>query len=276
MQLRVESKELLDAITSVKGAGKYSVASGLKGDSIGDFTFLVQLNDSLEVWNADAGFILRVSIPLVEVSQEDANTVWTQTKDLGVNATLRISEIIPILKKFKGQITIEGGTRLTITDTSSNQFTLNTVKAHPSLDVIHRVSAMNRLIVEEGMPYFNTTQYEGHISMDSKVFTRTMDFCELVGTGIYEIDFMAVSDTPTLESPSVRFSSTDRGRKSYSHELTTEELLHSTGQSATVLFSGPIHKFFKSGTIEFYLKDAFPLLLVGEDRLLIKTPRLEE
>jgi hypothetical protein len=45
------------------------------------------------------------------------------------------------------------------------------------------------------------------------------------------------------------------------------------GEAATVEWSGPLHKFF-DGKINVYLKDEFPILLVGEDRKLIRAPHM--
>lgn len=273
MQLRIDSKGLQEALESVKGSGVYAVADGTKKGVLGDFAFLTQTADELEVWNADVGFILKVHIPLLETPREWQG--WSfATKDLSVNVTVRISEILPILKKFNGNITIEGGPQLTIRDSNGNKFRLNSVQTHPNLGVIQRVSLMN--IMEEGsMPKFNNTHYEGYFRIDSKLFSETMKFCELVRSGIYTLDF---NPHPNPDGVHLGISSSNRGDKDYEYFFTPiTEILDYSGEAATVSFSGPIHNFFNHGTsIDFYTKDAFPILLIAVDRMLIKTPRVEE
>jgi hypothetical protein len=45
------------------------------------------------------------------------------------------------------------------------------------------------------------------------------------------------------------------------------------GEPATIEFSGPLYSFFKEGQLlNFYVKDDFPLLVVSDDRILIKAP----
>ena len=56
----------------------------------------------------------------------------------------------------------------------------------------------------------------------------------------------------------------------YKETITPDQ---NTGEPATLEFSGPLHKFFpKKSKINFYVKDEFPLLLVSEDRKLVKAP----
>ena len=45
------------------------------------------------------------------------------------------------------------------------------------------------------------------------------------------------------------------------------------GEPATVEFSSPVYAFFeKDQMVNVYMKDEFPLLLVSNDRMLLKAP----
>ena len=48
-----------------------------------------------------------------------------------------------------------------------------------------------------------------------------------------------------------------------------------TGEPATVEFSSPIYAFFeKDQMLNFYMRDDFPLLVVANDRMLLKAPHI--
>ena len=83
--------------------------------------------------------------------------------------------------------------------------------------------------------------------------------CELVKSGIYRLDY-------TEEGLTISSQNTPTNK--YSRELPIE---NAVGEPATVEWSSPLHKFFKS-EINFYVKDDFPLLLISEDRKLICAP----
>ena len=47
------------------------------------------------------------------------------------------------------------------------------------------------------------------------------------------------------------------------------------GESATVVFSGPLHKFFnKDDTINIFIGDNQPILMVTENSAIIRAPRM--
>ena len=85
--------------------------------------------------------------------------------------------------------------------------------------------------------------------------------CELIKTGIYTVRFT---------QGELELSSSDTGLRSYSKTL---DLVESSGECATVQYTGPLHKFFKED-VTFYVKDNFPLYLVSNGRKLIKAPYL--
>ena len=118
------------------------------------------------------------------------------------------------------------------------------------------------------MPQFNGKDFEGSFDMTTADFKEVINQCELIGTGVYKLDFKVDGQT----SNEVTLSSRVVGVKEYT---TTVSVENGKGDSATVAFTGPLHRFFKGETITFYVKDEFPLLLVGEDRLLVKVPHME-
>ena len=50
---------------------------------------------------------------------------------------------------------------------------------------------------------------------------------------------------------------------------------NSVGESSTVIFSGPLHKFFnKDEIINIFIGDNQPIIMVTENSALIRAPRL--
>ena len=59
---------------------------------------------------------------------------------------------------------------------------------------------------------------------------------------------------------------------SYREEI---EYLSSIGESSTVLFSGPLHRFFgKKETINVFIGDDQPIIMISNKSALIRAPRL--
>ena len=59
---------------------------------------------------------------------------------------------------------------------------------------------------------------------------------------------------------------------SYREELPFSKVI---GESATVLFSGPLHKFFgRKGTINIFIGDDQPIIMVTENSAIVRAPRI--
>ena len=55
---------------------------------------------------------------------------------------------------------------------------------------------------------------------------------------------------------------------------TSIELEGNIGESATLDFSSPLHVLFDNEMLNFYVKDDFPMLIMSENKLIIKAPHL--
>ena len=66
--------------------------------------------------------------------------------------------------------------------------------------------------------------------------------------------------------------SSDKQISSYREEV---EYLNTSGESSTVLFSSPLHKFFnKNELIRIFIGDDQPLLMITENSAIIRAPRM--
>tara|TARA_R110002020_G_scaffold20957_3_gene70882 strand:- start:10365 stop:11150 length:786 start_codon:yes stop_codon:yes gene_type:complete len=261
MKFTIDAKEFRTGLEDIMGSGKYAQSGGVKSGVLSEYTYL-DLKDNpsntsfglLSLWNGDGSYINKV---VLDVSILDDSTH---------NATVNIKTLLPFLKKMSGEIEIAIHDRVTISSANTN-ITLPRVNQHPHHEVIQRLYLMD-LNLDGEMPQFNGKAFEGSFDMSTADFKEVINQCELIGTGVYKLDF----DFDENDLGKVEISSTVVGVKRYT---TTVSVENGKGYSATVAFTGPLHKFFKGDTITFYVKDEFPLLLVGEDRLLVKVPHME-
>ena len=95
-------------------------------------------------------------------------------------------------------------------------------------------------------------------------FKSAIKTCELVKSGIYKLD---KNETITL---STRQSITNKYE-----ETLTPLFITNPNEGATVEFSSPLYAFFeKDQMLNIYMKDEFPLLIVANDRILLKAPHI--
>ena len=261
MKFTIDAKGFRTGLEDIMGSGKYAQSGGVKSGVLSEYTYL-DLKDNpnntafglLALWNGDGSYINKIVLD-VTILDDSTN-----------NATVNIKTLLPFLKKMSGEIEIAIHDRVTISSANTN-ITLPRVNQHPHHEVIQRLYLMD-LNLDGEMPQFNGKAFEGSFDMATADFKEVINQCELIGTGVYKLDFKVDGQT----SNEVMISSRVVGVKEYNTIVSVE---NGKGYSATVAFTGPLHKFFKGDTITFYVKDEFPILLVGEDRLLVKVPHME-
>lgn len=257
MKFTIDSKEFKTGLEDIMGSGKYAQTGGIKAGILSEYVFLdlTENNESsLALWNGDGSYINKIVLDV------------TILDDTVQNATVNIKTLLPFLKKMSGEIEIAIRDRVTISSVNT-KITLPRVNQHPHHEVIQRLYLMD-LKLDGDMPQFNGTSFEGSFDMTTTDFKEAINQCELIGTGVYKLDF-GFDDTGLGK---LEISSTVVGVKQYTNTISVE---NGKGYSATVAFTGPLHRFFKGETITFYVKDEFPILIVGDNRLLVKVPHTE-
>mgnify|MGYP003110138357 CR=1 len=243
MKFEIDAKEFRNALTDIQGKGKY----GLSNSNLNDFVYCSLENNNLELWNANTTLSLNINLQVN--GQEEGEFVFDA------------KETIPFLKKFNDNIVVDGKDVLTIFN-GEQSVTLPRIINHPNSNAISRLKGMlNHVSYEtpEELFLFGNGKFEGAFTLHADYFKETIDMCELVKSGIYKLDYTGEELT---------ISSENTPTNKYSRNL---PITNSIGEAATVEWSSPLHKFFK-GEINFYIKDEFPLLLIGENRKLICAP----
>ena len=246
MKFNIDSKIMQKALEDIQGKGKY----GISNSNLDDCVYLNLEGNTLEMWNADSTLSLNLNL---EVEGEEDGEFIFDAKTLS-----------PFIKKFSGTVTFTGEDTLNVS-CNNQSATLPRIFAHASMNSISRIRGMLEHINYEEVPetlfMFGSAKWEAAFTLHSEDFRKTMGLCELVKSGIYKVDY---------DNGTVKISSQSSATNRY------EEVMDSSnniGEAATVEWSGPLHKFF-DGKINVYLKDEFPILLVGEDRKLIRAPHM--
>lgn len=246
-----DASTLKEALESVKVKGKGTTSSGFGNSSLGDYAFLRLVDNELSIWNGDSTFIVKITIT---VEGEKNGSVCVDTK-----------QILPYLKTFD-EMTFNVDDYIAI-NSGSKKASLPIVVNHPNQDALDRARGLMSHIRYDANPnvlfQFGQGQFEGAFTLTQDKFKSAIQNCELVKNGVYRLNF---------EAPNVEFSSRDSVTNEYSESLAT---VFSTGEPATLEFTSPLYSFFrKEQAINFYVKDEFPLLLVGNDRMLLKAPTI--
>jgi hypothetical protein len=243
MNFEVDSKILLGALVDIMGSGKYANSGGVQSNILSQYCYLTLEGNTLNLWNSDDSYINNITLEVVG--------------SVNGNVTLDIKAVTPFLKQVKDTMAIAVEYSICFA-TDDSTLTLGIMAEHPYMAGITRIMEMD---LTGEMPSFNDTPFEGSFTITSEDFTNAITMCELIKTGVYTVRFT---------QGELELSSSETGLRSYSKTI---DLVESSGECATVQYTGPLHRFFKED-VTFYVKDNFPLYLVSNGRRLIKAPYL--
>ena len=252
MKFTVSAKELEQAIESIRVKGKSLTSKGFGNASMGDYIYVVLEGNTLSIVNGSAIFMAKITLTVV--GEENGNCV--------IDATV----VLPYLKSFKDNITVAGGDFISITQTGK-QASVPKVVNHPAMDALEnsleRTKGIVWSAVLDKLPTFGKTTFEGAFSLVSDQFKSCIKNCELVKSGVYSLNF---------NKQTITLSSQQNVQNRYTETITPVGVL---GEAASLDYTSPIHNFFdKEQLLNFYVKDDFPLLIVAEDRMILKAPQI--
>ena len=250
MIFTTDSKELQNALDKIQVKGKHLTTNGFSNSSIGSLFWAELKDNTLSIWNGDATFIVNITI---EVDGEKDGNFIADAK-----------ELTPFLKSFTGDIKINVGDVVSVTQENKDA-NIPKVAIHSGFEAINRVRTLLSHVTYEANPQtmfsFNKKPFEGAFTLNIDQFKNTIKSCELAKTGVYKLNYDEGVST---------FSSGNNTSSKYSENVTP---VFNSGESATVEFSGPLYAFFDNDQLlNFYVKDEFPILIVANDRLLLKAP----
>jgi len=258
MEFTIRAKQFKEALEQLQVKGRNLTNRGFSSGNFGS-SFLAEITGERELvlYNGDATFLVQIKLPITE------GTVGRFVGDSNY--------LLPYLKSFDESVSVHVDEYITLRgssgDANSRTASVPQLIEHPSQQGLIRLSGMVSHIRYEPAPqtlfHFSNKQYEGAFTLTSNQFQNCIKNCELVKSGIYNLNF--VNLVPTF---STRMNRTNNYRE-------TITPVFAIGEPATLDFSSPLYSFFgKEQLLNFYVRDEFPLLIVADDRLLLKAPHV--
>jgi len=252
MKFTINSKELEEALVSVQLKGKGVAGAGFGNTNLGNHAMLYLSNGTLSIWNGNTTVAVKVELPVEE--GEDGEVCVDS------------SRLTPYLKAFKDDVTVNVGDFIQMTS-GTKKASAPLVMNHPNADAISRMRGMISHITYQVQPNllfrFGKSAFEGMVSLTLDQLKSAIKNCELVHTGIYKFNY---------HEQVLSISSRNGTTNKYEEAVTP---VFQLGESATVEFSGPLYAIFKKDQmINIYMKDDFPILMVANDRLVLKAPQV--
>ena len=281
MQIEVKKKDIIEALKNVELKGKWASTGGLSSKSLGNYIhieyqperdltedFGVLLESHLLLVNSDESTTVIKSIPFEIITCSRDNSF-----------VLEIDTFKKYLSKMNEDITLTVGDTV-VMQSDGKTATMPIVVNHPFEGRVNR-------FIERWSP--KTHPHRRPLNFDSDLeevlklgvidvrcgvqvtgeeFHNAIDGCEILNNGIYKLDFHESDD---LSNPKFIISSSATV-SAYREEMV---ISNSVGESSTVIFSGPLHKFFnKDEIINIFIGDNQPIIMVTENSALIRAPRL--
>ena len=255
MKFTMNTKEMRELLESIQMKGKYSTSNGFSNSSLGTEVYFVLNDNLLRVYNGDATFLVRAD---TTVQGEENGTCCCD-----------VSQILSYCKTF-GENTMFHVTDFITLSSGSKKATIPIILDNTSLAMYNALNKnlgdVTYTLSPTELPSFGTGKFEGVFTLTSDDFESCMQSMELVKAGTYRLDF--------TDSREVKFSSRISTENRYEETMNT---VYTYGEAATVQFTSPLHRLFRKGEVlNFFVKDEFPVLIMSNNRLLIKAPVVTE
>tara|TARA_R100001509_G_scaffold127424_1_gene80778 strand:+ start:623 stop:1387 length:765 start_codon:yes stop_codon:yes gene_type:complete len=249
MQIIIDSKKIVDALTQMQMKGKYYVGGQTKVSSIGSNVVMVVSGNNLTLYNANH----------VAVCRQTLNVNARVEGECAVDSDKLISQ----MKAFKGNVTIDAGEHLTISQGNS-KMKMPLLLNHSSPAGIAQARTLN---MPNSVPVIigRKTEIKTRLLTSWVHLSDAVKGCDVLGIGRYKFDYDEHSEV-------LKLSSDKSANESFSTNVDCGEV---EGEGATVEITGPFLSFFdKTDMINIYLRDDSPIMFAsnGGAKILVKAP----
>jgi len=261
MEIELDSKTLLSALSTIELKGKYCGDSGLRSDSLGDSVKIFAVADS---WRQGYYFcngnpFSFISYYLPAIIEEDDDCV------------LNLATIIRHLKNMKGDVKLEIEDLCTISS-DTKQVSLPISMIHPYEQALNRYLrlTLERCIYSEHLEPLELKDFVLNNGADVSMtdLRDAITTCESVGSGVYNI---------LIQNEGIRFMSSNMTGE---HTVTGYEC--PTIGGASISITSPVHKAFtRNGRVNIYFNDDFgetegqPFVAFSTNVCLIRAPYVQ-
>ena len=256
MQIEVKKKDIIEALKNVELKGKWASTGGLSSKSLGNYIHFQMQDNNLLLVNSDESTTV---IKSVSVDADDEGSF-----------VLEIDTVKKYLSKMNEDISLTVGDTV-VMQSDGKRATMPIVVHHPFEGRINRFIERWPLNFDsdlEEVLKLGVIDVRCGVQVTGEEFHNAIDGCEILNNGIYKLDF---HESDELSNPKFIISSSATV-SAYREEMV---IGNSVGESSTVIFSGPLHKFFnKDEIINIFIGDNQPIIMVTENSALIRAPRL--
>ena len=256
MQIEVKKKDIIEALKNVELKGKWASTGGLSSKSLGNYIHFQMQDNNLLLVNSDES---TTAIKSVSVDADDEGSF-----------VLEIDTLKKYLSKMNEDISLTVGDTV-VMQSDGKRATMPIVVHHPFEGRVNRFIERWPLNFDsdlEEVLRLGVIDVRCGVQVTGEEFHNAIDGCEILNNGIYKLDF---HESDELSNPKFIISSSATV-SAYREEMV---IGNSVGESSTVIFSGPLHKFFnKDEIINIFIGDNQPIIMVTENSALIRAPRL--
>ena len=256
MQIEVKKKDIIEALKNVELKGKWASTGGLSSKSLGNYIHFQMQDNNLLLVNSDESTTV---IKSVSVDADDEGSF-----------VLEIDTLKKYLSKMNEDISLTVGDTV-VMQSDGKRATMPIVVHHPFEGRVNRFIERWPLNFDsdlEEVLKLGVIDVRCGVQVTGEEFHNAIDGCEILNNGIYKLDF---HESDELSNPKFIISSSATV-SAYREEMV---ISNSVGESSTVIFSGPLHKFFnKDEIINIFIGDNQPIIMVTENSALIRAPRL--
>jgi len=250
MKFTINALKLQKALENLQVKGKHLTSGGFSNSNLGTDVYATLEDNTLTLLNGSSLFLVRIQIQV--------------NGDTNGQVSFDSTAIIPYLKSFKEDIIFAVGDYVSITCGTKKASIPKLVRHEQEESIINLRNMTDHIRYEaevNNLFTFGKTTFEGAFTISQETYANCIKLCELVGSGVYTLNF---------NEGQVTLSTTQNAQKNYTETIRPERQI---GEPATLDFSGALHSFFdKDQFLNFYVKDECPLLIVSNDRLIMKAP----
>lgn len=264
MKFQIQTQELKNALERMEMKGKYVTVGGFSSSTLGENVMGFLNDNELVFMNGDATTMALLSVEIDELEDGKDTPFCFQFK-----------ELMPFLKSFSGILYLDlDEAQLEIaTEDDTNIVKIPLIQIPDNLQTVYNMRAMltqfsnyDRIVEfidTEELPMFNKTKLECASTFNNEDLTKALKTCELIGTGIFEM---------TLNHENGFDIRSTLPNKEYIHNMYDAGII--VGE-ASVSFTSPVYSFFeKNSDLILLTKDDSPIILIAEDRVLLRAPRV--
>jgi len=256
MKFIIDGKVLSEKLKAVLMKGKWAQGNDTKSGSLGT-SVIIEIGEIPYLYNGNESTYIRIRLTDIDIVHHGRCCV---SYDL-LNKYLKAGNVVIETLLEEGMLQLVTNTqliKLPLLDRHPNNEQVLYSKENYTVDYN---AALNNCLDHSGLPISEKTTLKTVLITNTENFINAMNACEVVGSGVYKLEY----DCDTLTVSSIR------NRESVSVTVDLEE---QSGPVATVEFTGPIHKVIEGTETVLSFNDDSPIAILCRNIQMLRAPRV--